>query len=91
MLEGNLIDRAKGSLAGMACGDALGTGYEFQPAFGAQFPVKMIGGGLGDFAVGEWTDDTSMAIVIAQALSDNANELSDAALDTWSEPGPNGP
>ncbi len=89
MLSEAQIDRSLGSMIGMACGDALGAGYEFQPAFGKQFPVSMIGGGLGDFAKGEWTDDSSMAIVIAQALAESQGELSDAALDymvrTWAE------
>ncbi|MHC6176014.1 ADP-ribosylglycohydrolase family protein [Glutamicibacter sp. X7] len=35
----------------------------------------MIGGGLGNFERGEWTDDTSMAIVIAQALADSDSRL----------------
>ncbi len=61
------LDRAAGVLLSTAAGDALGAGYEFtHPAPDA--PIDMIGGGLG-FAPGEWTDDTSMAIGIAQATA----------------------
>jgi len=51
----------------MAAGDALGSGYEFGPP-----PVadpEMIGGGLGAWDPGEWTDDTQMAICIAQVAA----------------------
>lgn len=51
----------------MAAGDALGAGYEFGPALPESTEVVMKTGNLG-FAPGEWTDDTAMAIVIAQAL-----------------------
>ena len=60
-------DRIAGALLGMAAGDALGAGYEFaDPPRGE---VAMIGGGLGDFAPGEWTDDTSMAVCIAEVTA----------------------
>ena len=51
-------DRAAGVLLGSAAGDALGAGYEFAAVSPALVP-GMIGGGLGNFAPGEWTDDTS--------------------------------
>jgi ADP-ribosyl-[dinitrogen reductase] hydrolase len=35
----------------------------------------MIGGGLGDFAPGEWTDDTSMAICIAEVTATGTVDL----------------
>ena len=60
-------DRAAGALIGMATGDALGAGYEF--ASPPRGEVAMIGGGLGDFGPGEWTDDTSMAICIAEVTA----------------------
>jgi ADP-ribosyl-[dinitrogen reductase] hydrolase len=59
-----MLDRAAGALLGLAVGDALGAGYEFAtPPTG---DAEMIGGGLGNWARGEWTDDTQMAICIAQ-------------------------
>jgi len=59
------LDRAVGVLLGTAAGDALGAGYEFGPPLSATTPVVMNGGGTFDWAPGEWTDDTSMAWVIA--------------------------
>ncbi len=85
----DLQDRARGVLLGLASGDALGAGYEFKPAFGAGEPVDMIGGGLGDFAPGEWTDDTSMAIAMAQALLASGGAASEAActqmVQSWAD------
>lgn len=61
------LDRAAGALLGLAVGDALGAGYEFAtPPTG---DADMIGGGLGGWAPGEWTDDTQMAICIAEVAS----------------------
>jgi hypothetical protein len=58
------LDRCAGVLLGLAAGDALGAGYEFRtPPRG---DAAMIGGGLGGWEVGEWTDDTQMAVCIAE-------------------------
>ncbi|MEV0295034.1 ADP-ribosylglycohydrolase family protein [Nocardia sp. NPDC050710] len=66
MLDDGQLDRAAGVLIGTAAGDALGAGYEFtHPA--ADREIDMIGGGPCRWAPGEWTDDTSMAVAIAQA------------------------
>jgi len=62
------LDRYKGSLVGLATGDALGTTLEFsQP--GSFKPITEIKGG-GPFSLkpGEWTDDTSMALCLAESL-----------------------
>ena len=63
------LDRAVGALVAAAAGDALGAGYEFGPPLSASTPVRMVGGGTFGWAPGEWTDDTSMALVIAQAAA----------------------
>lgn len=88
--------RIAGVLTGLAAGDALGAGYEFNPPMAASAPVGMIGGGLGNFAPGEWTDDTSMAVVIARALVTSRGTLSDAACGemvrewaAWAKSAPN--
>jgi ADP-ribosylglycohydrolase len=60
-------DRAAGVLVGLAAGDALGAGYEFGPAFDG--PVEMMGGGPFGWEPGEWTDDTQMAICIAEQVA----------------------
>jgi ADP-ribosylglycohydrolase len=66
-----LIDtllRYRGCLLGLAVGDALGTTLEFQPP-GAFEPITdMLGGGPFHLSPGEWTDDTSMALCLAESL-----------------------
>ena len=63
-------DRVRGALIGLAVGDALGTTVEFQPP-GTFAPVTdMVGGGVFRLQPGEWTDDTSMALCLAQSLVD---------------------
>jgi ADP-ribosylglycohydrolase len=63
------LDRACGTLLATAAGDALGAGYEFGPPLPPDAPVEMKGGGSLGWAPGEWTDDTSMALVIARAAA----------------------
>ncbi|MFD7588300.1 ADP-ribosylglycohydrolase family protein [Kitasatospora sp. NPDC059811] len=67
------IQRAAGVVVGSAVGDALGAPFEFGPqgAFSARFPVpgagaEMCGGGGWD--PGEATDDTQMAVLVAESL-----------------------
>lgn len=67
------IDRAAGVLLGMACGDALGAPFEFGPPLGPDVPVAMTGGGAFGWEPGEWTDDTSMAIAIAEVTAHGAD------------------
>ncbi|WP_229684203.1 ADP-ribosylglycohydrolase family protein [Nocardia camponoti] len=55
-----------GVLVGGAAGDALGAGYEFSIP-GRDAVIGMVGGGPFDWAPGEWTDDTSMALAVAFA------------------------
>jgi ADP-ribosylglycohydrolase len=74
-------DRACGALLGVAAGDALGAGYEFGPSLAPNAPVDMIGGGLGPFEPGEWTDDTSMAIPIAEVAATGADLRDEKAQD----------
>lgn len=62
------IDRFRGALLGLACGDAVGTTVEFKPR-GSFPPVSdMVGGGPFRLKPGEWTDDTSMALCLATSL-----------------------
>jgi len=63
-----LRDRYLGALLGLAAGDALGTTLEFKPP-GSFTPITdMVGGGPFDLEPGEWTDDTSMALCLAESL-----------------------
>ncbi|MFD0807727.1 ADP-ribosylglycohydrolase family protein [Nocardioides caeni] len=73
-------DRACGVLLASAAGDALGAGYEFRTDLADVVPA-MIGGGLGDFAPGEWTDDTAQAAAIAVVAADGLDLRSPEALD----------
>lgn len=58
--------RYQGSLLGLAVGDAVGTTVEFQPP-GAFEPVTdLVGGGPFDLEPGQWTEDTSMALCLAE-------------------------
>jgi ADP-ribosyl-[dinitrogen reductase] hydrolase len=75
------VDRAAGVLLGMACGDALGAGYEFGPPLPDYAPVHMEGGGSLRWAPGEWTDDTSMAIAIAEPAATGADLRTEEARD----------
>jgi ADP-ribosylglycohydrolase len=67
------LDRACGVLLASAAGDALGAGYEFGPPLADDVLVAMAGGGAFGWAAGEWTDDTSMAIAIAEAAASGAD------------------
>ncbi|MET3962823.1 ADP-ribosyl-[dinitrogen reductase] hydrolase [Marmoricola sp. OAE513] len=73
-------DRACGVLIGCATGDALGAGYEFEPISDGLVP-DMIGGGLGNGAPGEWTDDTAQAVAIALVAATGVDLRSEEALD----------
>lgn len=73
-------DRACGVLLASAVGDALGAGYEFGSAAYDGRP-RMIGGGLGGFAPGEWTDDTAQAMAIARVAMTGADLRTTEALD----------
>jgi ADP-ribosylglycohydrolase len=75
------LDRACGVLLGTAAGDALGAGYEFGPPRGPELEVAMVGGGAFGWEPGEWTDDTSMAIAIAEVAAAGADLRQEEALD----------
>ncbi|NET66941.1 MAG: ADP-ribosylglycohydrolase family protein [Moorea sp. SIO1G6] len=63
-----LINRYRGSLLGLAVGDAVGTTLEFKPP-GSFTPIQdMVGGGTFGLKPGYWTDDTSMALCLAHSL-----------------------
>jgi ADP-ribosylglycohydrolase len=61
-------DRYRGALLGLACGDALGTTLEFRSP-GSFTPIDdIVGGGPFGLNPGQWTDDTSMALCLAESL-----------------------
>jgi ADP-ribosylglycohydrolase len=57
-----------GSLLGLATGDALGTTLEFKPPGSFDPIADMVGGGPFRLQPGQWTDDTSMALCLAESL-----------------------
>lgn len=62
------IQRYRGALLGLAACDALGTTLEFR-APGTFQPIKdIIGGGPFRLEPGQWTDDTSLALCLAESL-----------------------
>ena len=68
MSDDTMRDRVRGALIGLAVGDAVGTTVEFKPP--GTFPpvTDMVGGGPFGLKPGEWTDDTSMALCLAESL-----------------------
>ena len=62
------MERYRGSLLGLAAGDALGTTLEFQPPGSFVAIEDMVGGGPFELKPGQWTDDTSMALCLAESL-----------------------
>jgi ADP-ribosylglycohydrolase len=75
------LDRACGVLLSTAAGDALGAAYEFGPPRGPELEVAMVGGGAFGWEPGEWTDDTSMAIAIAEVAATGADPRQEESLD----------
>jgi ADP-ribosyl-[dinitrogen reductase] hydrolase len=88
-------DRFRGTLLGLAVGEALGTPAEFLTAEQVveKYGVisEMIGGGVYDIAPGEITDATEMMLCLAHSLADHgAFEPEDimARLAAWLESQP---
>ena len=80
-------DRVRGALIGLAVGDAVGTTVEFK-APGTFPPVTdMVGGGPFGLRAGEWTDDTSMALCLAESLIEcrgfNARDQMERYVKWW--------
>lgn len=93
-LDSKQTDRAIGVLVGQAAGDALGVPYEYGSATLVGEP-QMLGGGLGGIAPGQWSDDTEMALCIAQVSATGADLRTGEALEQvaqgflrWYDDGP---
>lgn len=61
-------DRAVGALLGLAVGDALGTTLEFKGRDTYEPLDDIVGGGPFHLEPGQWTDDTAMALCLADSL-----------------------
>tara|TARA_R110000868_G_scaffold343901_1_gene604849 strand:+ start:64 stop:942 length:879 start_codon:yes stop_codon:yes gene_type:complete len=74
------IDKGVGMLVGLAIGDALGAPLEFEePRHPDDYLISYTKGGAHNVSIGEWTDDTSMALAMAKSLlekkSFDANDI----------------
>lgn len=61
-------DHLAGALIGLAAGDALGTTIEFKSPGTFKDLTDIVGGGPFGLKPGQWTDDTSMALCLAESL-----------------------
>jgi len=64
----NMNDQYRGALIGLAVGDALGTTLEFRSPRSFKPIDDMKGGGQLHMKPGQWTDDTSLALCLAESL-----------------------
>ncbi len=77
----DLEDRFAGSLLGLALGDALGAPHEGGPA--GQAVWWLLGLGKGDLL--RWTDDTEMAMGLAESLIENRGLDADRLARAWAD------
>ena len=78
-MEEAMKDRCRGTLIGLAVGDALGAAVEFMSP-GSFAPVTCYrDGGPHRLKAGEWTDDTSMALALADSIATVGWDLNDQA------------
>lgn len=80
----SIKNKAIGSLVGLAVGDAIGTTVEFKERDTYPVLTDMIGGGAFNLNPGEWTDDTSMALCLAESLISDAFDM-DSQLANYYE------
>ena len=80
-------DRAIGAFLGLAVGDAVGTTLEFKPRDKQERVKDMVGGGPFGLRPGEWTDDTTMALALAESLAEcgalDCRDLMDRFVRWW--------
>jgi ADP-ribosyl-[dinitrogen reductase] hydrolase len=73
MPDATTTDRAIGALVGLAVGDAVGTALEFTRPGSFEPITDLVGGGPFGLAPGQWTDDTSMAMCLAESILDTGD------------------
>lgn len=82
------VDNFTGCLVGLACGDALGGPVEEIPSHPTQTlrPVsEMVGGGFFNLMPGQITDDTDMAICLAESLVTNNGLNPEDVAKRWEQ------
>lgn len=75
----SILDRKRGTLLGLAVGDALGAAVEFRRPGTFVEVTEYRGDGPFGLAPGEWTDDTSMALALADSIGRVGWDLDDQA------------
>ena len=72
------LDRYRGSELGLAVGDAIGAPVEFKKSCDSKPVTGMTDGGTWSLPAGYWTDDTSLALCLAESLLEKGRfELAD--------------
>ena len=67
----SIEDKSIGSMLGMCIGDAMGHRFEFEPVVYDKIELTDMGKGKGghfELEPGQWTDDTSMGLCLADSL-----------------------
>ena len=72
-------NRCRGTLIGLAIGDALGAAVEFKSPGSFKPVTGYRDGGPHGLDAGEWTDDTSMALALADSIATAGWDLNDQA------------
>ena len=78
-MKNNLRTRQRGILLGLAVGDALGAAVEFCEPETFEPVTGFRSGGPHGLEAGEWTDDTSMALALADSIATAGWDLNDQA------------
>ena len=78
-------DRQRGTLFGLAVGDALGAAVEFEMPGTFEPVTGYRGGGPNGLEPGAWTDDSSMSLALADSIGSVGWDLNDQARRyvTW--------
>lgn len=76
-IEEERKDKAFGSFWGLIVGDALGAAVESKKRDSFDPLSDMMGGGPYNLAVGDWTDDSSMALCLAESLTETGYDTYD--------------
>lgn len=79
-LSASQLDRVEGTFLAAAVGDVMGVPYE-PGSVPLDGEPRLLGGGFGNYAPGEWSDDTQMALYIAAVAATGADLTSPEALD----------
>ena len=83
LTEARLTDRRRGMLGGLAIGDTLGMPIEFSSPRSFRRVTELRGGGVFSLPLGAYTDDTSMALCLADSLLASGGYNSFDLMSRW--------